>query len=397
MLKSAKRIANSSLIGLGLIASVSACGPRARINPEFSSATSRIVAVLPSEYPAGAQRERVDYIRSLFRSELESAGYILLDDGVVSRSCSNTTCCSNESCAERSLLASKFGVASFASVHIESIARNNFLAGYLNAIDGNIQFSNPQGRETLNVKHTESERGGLLFNSGQILQGVTSQIENAGEGPGFQRLASKFVQALVSKVPRVDRKLTGTADSQVSIQSVDVKPLTNPIYEICLLGTPGAQAAVVLNRQGSNLRELGSGRYCGVYHIADLGNSGGTFEVELRSVFGDSARQEVRTLHMAACDLRNKVQVIETKNRSQIVVQPDVAAQRAKLLIYRSQDDGSSFLKVAETTSPSWVDSSSAGKILQYQVVCVDKQGVVSLPEPAQATALSSATSSTKG
>lgn len=266
---------------------ISACAPKVRVAKDFSGAISPSLALLPASHTSLAARERVALIQQELSSELRNKGFFVLDSKVVERTCSNPEC------PERQQLAKKHGIDTFAQVQVDSIARNNFLAGYYNSIRGLLRFSSKDDRELLRVEHAESERGGLLFNTGQIVQGIISQVKNSGD-EAYGTLASKFVRTLVNQVPPPSSQST-TENGEFQISSLRTEKTPLGADKVCIRGTPNLSAYITLHRTRTNLREVTPGEYCGIYRLGDFlkDESQSRASVEVRSPFGDSTRKEL--------------------------------------------------------------------------------------------------------
>ncbi len=263
-----------------------ACGPKVTVHPMFAERSADVVTLLPSAIPDGVQRERVAYFRDLLRLELDNAGFVLLDDSLV------RAVCSTPACEERNTLTEKYKVKGFFQLEIDSTRRVNFLAGYYNAVSGNLAFHDWEGEELIRVEHTQSSQGGLVFESGQIIQGVINQVRNSREDP-VNEVGAKFVRTLVREVPgRMKvRKLNSVVE--VDITEVKTRNLKPSVSEVCVHGTKGGIAALVLDGRKSTLRQTEPGTYCGIFRLEnDLDQTSGAL-VELRSPYGTAVRRAI--------------------------------------------------------------------------------------------------------
>ncbi|RIL11122.1 MAG: hypothetical protein DCC75_02960 [Proteobacteria bacterium] len=362
-------ILSAVLIGF----TVSACAPKVVVNKEAAlQRAPSLVALLPADYPSGIRKERIDLINDLARSELQSGGYTVLDRNIV-----NTTCL-DSGCSQRAELVKRYGVEGFFKVEVESISRNNFLAGYLNSIDGSLNLSGSDGREIFEVSHIETERGGLLFNSGQLFQGVISQVKNSGEDASFGNLASRFVRTIVNKIPLEKPSPQQTASAELKIGEIKQEKIGPLLVQLCAAGTAGQSASLVINRVKSNLREVAPGNYCGAYNVYDLGQDPQAV-VEMRSALGATARAQAALNLPNECTLDSGVELVRENKRNKLLLAGSSQAPASRFVIYRSEDKSGPFQKVAEVKSASWTDRAAAGGEF-YQVVCIDSSGKRSLP-----------------
>ncbi len=280
----------------------SACGPRAKLQPEFDGVQVQTLALLPISVPEETRSERRRFLRSAFESELAARGYRLLDESLV------LTVCRDSACANRSQLAAAYPISAFVDVKISGIERNNFVLGFYNAIEGSLNASTPTGKVIAEVEFTESKRGGLVFDSGQVIQAIKEQYENYGDW-NFNSLASGFAEEIVAQLPSISSAAARTLGSAPVIQNVSVKPRRGMVDEVCVSGTPGLRALLFLNKRMTNLREVSSGKYCGAYRIPPKYAPEKMLIVELRSAFGAAVREvfDVDSIRAGATGLRSRV------------------------------------------------------------------------------------------
>lgn len=379
------------IAAVALLCSLSACSAKVTQKAPLEFGAPQSVALLPTDLPSGVQREKVDAIRQAILAELRNSGYTVLDDSIVHRVCSASQC------PESSELVSKYFVDGFFNLELGSVSRSNFLAGYVNAIRGTLALSDRDRRELIRVQKTESERGGLLFNTGQLLQGVLSQIRNSEER-SFDRLADSFAQALVSKIPRPQGGSAEVEGSSVAISKVDLKHNPDGSDEVCTLATPQSMAFLLLNGRKANLREISPGKYCARIRLDDFPPASSELTVEVRSPYGSAARQRLAS-DLSACDLRGLVRVESTGATKRLVV----ACTRVKpgsdpigdgcedkvqtcidhrFLIYQAQTPLGPFKKIGETRGVAWnLPRMEMPDSTVYQVVAVDPHGDFSVPE----------------
>ena len=348
------------------------CAPKVTLSPGAAQGLPNSIAVLPASYTSGLAREKIDLIRSQVISELESRSFVVLSERSVHDICGDATC------LKRDQLFSRYQTGALVELNVESISRNNFLAGFVNYIRGTLIVRDQHNVELAKIEHTAQERGGLLFNSGQILQGLSSQIENGSE-QSFPNLSSKFTKALVSKLPAPLQTQSISTDAELMLTRVEVKPRSPQIFELCGVGTPKQLGSVVIAKQRSSLRELSPGRYCGVFRLENS-QAATNLSVELRSPYGAVARAKASAVVVEPCQIMGPLMVTERMSVRQIDFKCD--SPNASFLIYRAASEHGPFLKIAETKQPHWEDyaQSSSAKMAYYAVVARSRDGISTLP-----------------
>lgn len=380
-----------ALVLASVLTALLGCGPKVKMSEALKQGTPRAVAVLPVNYPSGVQRERVDYLRQSLTSELKNRGFVVLDDTAVNKVCPTSEC------PNASELTTKYSADGFVELHLDSIARNNFLAGYYNAIRGTMAFEDRMRKPLLEVEHTESERGGLIFNSGQLIQGVISQINNSKQD-AYSRLADKFAKTVVSKIPRPKASAVEEEGDIVAITSVKLTQ-SKIGDEVCVSATPQLMAFLLLPGQRSNLREVRPGEYCSRLRLADIGADLSTISVEVRSPYGSSARQQLKS-DVSSCDLAGLIQVRAQGSAKKLVLSCAPSVNKCdsryqncdahRFIIYRALSPLGPFTKVAEVRDLAWPLPRGSQADL-YQVVAVDKHGNLSIPTAVDTSASDSA------
>ncbi|MBX7144842.1 MAG: hypothetical protein K1X79_10360 [Oligoflexia bacterium] len=363
------------------------CGPKLVISTPASQNDIYSLALLPREYPATVTRERVDYIYSALTAELLAHGYQLLDETISNRLCNAGNCFAPNSPAQLQ------DIQAFVDLKIGSASRNNFLAGYYNAISGTLRLVNTSNSEILRVEHTESERGGLLFNSGQLFRGLSTTADNTSP-EAFSRLADKFAKVIVSKLPAAkNTSRAGTQGQLLRIAKASVYRTSNSSDEVCVDAPSSLMAYAIFARSHATLREVSPGHYCGRFRLDDIPGLAG-LAVEVRSAYGASERRElsVPATSASACDLRGKVDGrLDDTGRLSVALQcsndhgqttacsivPQECAGHA-FRIFRAESGIGPFLKFGEFTGPKWLAPEKAKG--NFQIVAIDKKGGFSVP-----------------
>ncbi len=380
------------IIALCILFGTTACGPSVKVSPEFEKLQPDSIALLPVSVKTELSQERLGAITASMREELRNRGYFLLDDRLVKE------VCSTPECPNRKKLADLHGVRAFATLTIDSASKNNFGLGYYNMLKGELVLGDVEAQELVKVKNTENESGGLLFNSGQIFQGIKEAGKSFTED-SFGGLAAKFAKSLALQLPRPSSSanLSDQTDTLPTIESVTVKSPRPLVHEICADSAPGLIASVVVDGRRSTLRETKQGRYCGIYRLDTAFAKAPQLSVEVRSSYGDAVRKDVELANAGICDLQGAVRLASQKGQSKLTVScvkfgsagdleacegSRTSCVASKLVIYRSFSAVGPFEKVAEVKSNTWFDKmlskSEAAPI--YQVVAVNAQGVPSLP-----------------
>jgi len=261
----------------------SGCGPKVVVRPELQAQPlPATLLLLPAKTDEVARAERISFIEDQVAASLENHGFRVVR-GFGAK-------CNGAECQLDISKASAQGVMVTARVEIETISTNNFLAGYVNVLSGRLVLSDLKGGELLHSDYTQRERGGVLFHSGQLLQGVISQSQNAGDD-GFNLLATKFAERVVAELPAVAEQQTD--DDEVVIRGVQMNQVRPHIYRVCARSAPDSMAFLIVNQRKTNLRQVQAGEYCGVYRLEGVK---GELQVEVRSPLGTAARSVVRRL-----------------------------------------------------------------------------------------------------
>lgn len=334
------------------------------------------LAVLPAAVPANVVREKIMTIRSQLIEQLKATGFQVMDESVV------TASCTENGCKDPEAFAKKYNVQGFVKLDIQGVSRTNLLAAFYNSIYGTVTVTDPQGKELFNIPHTESERGGLLFNSGQVFQGLISTAENT-EQASFTRLAEKFAQAIALELPRPSiKEQSSPASSEIQIQSVSSEPKGDSRYKICAKGTPDAQAALVIDRLRGMLREEKRGEYCGIFPIGGVLQDDSRIAVELRSSYGTSVQKRLDQTAFASCLPEGLVTLTDGYlrlgcNDSQSDCEKKLKVCRNhKLLVYKASSEGGPFVKSGTLSS----NGERADKEPVYAVLPIGKDGSAATP-----------------
>jgi hypothetical protein len=364
---------------------ITACAPKVNLAPGFAERAPRTVAFLGVQSKGINRPETVDYLASALRSELASRGYLVLDPRVVEAICKQPGC----SDSERKELERR-GAQAFAGLMVDAQSENNFGFGYYNTVAGTLRITDASLRELGSVSHQQSERGGLIFSSGQVFQGLQDSVENI-EARNRNYLSDEFIRKLVGQLPRPASDVA-QSDAVPTISQVSIKTVRSPVTEICVTSAPGLAASLLVDRRRTPLREVAAGRYCGNYVFAGGLSIPSRVQLEVKTQFGNAARQDVALPSVASCDFQSRVRVVPVQGARRIEVQcgqPDPGACSnplgecgvSRLLVYRAVRPAGPFLSIGQTTKAVWVDDKAPkGSDAYYQVVAVNSNGTRSLP-----------------
>ena len=361
------------------------CGPKVTVTPAFEASKPKLIAFFGAIAPEDIRHERVAYLTAAVKSAVQGRDYLLLDDGVVKQ------ICMSPECPERQKLVELYGVQGFLTLSVGSVSRNNFGVGYWNSVQGTLAMTLPSNENALTIEHSEREQGGVVFQSGQVLQGIIDQVNNSGDD-SFNKLADKFARTLSLKLPKAPASSTPvlSAATDADLEMVDVRQLRNEVYEVCARSKFGSSVSILLNRQRTNLRQVEPSRYCGIYRLARKGAAPGSITVESRSAFGGIQRREIALDLPTLCSLDGRVAVKRQGAKSTLLLnclaigrqsfpcaggQPSCPVE--KLLVYRSGSESGPYEKVVELKGASWTDA--RGKDSFYRVVAINS-GAVSTP-----------------
>lgn len=279
----------SMLFLLSTLCGLTACGPKVQISPEFVPFRPPYIALLPVDAPSSIQRERAAYLVELLRIGLEDKGYVLLDADVVERYCADVSCQPG-----RAALVKQFGVTKFVSLKLESISNVNFVAGYYSALSGELQLQEADASVLYEAIHTERDSGGVILESGQLIQAVINQARSGEEG-AIDDLSSGFVDELLDKLPSGLEIAQNEAGRAVAIETAEVSTYRGAVKRVCVKGTQGSLAWLHSKsaKSRAELKEVSRGLYCGVFRLVGPWSLDSGLRVELRSAFGDVARQKI--------------------------------------------------------------------------------------------------------
>lgn len=361
------------------------CGPTIRRSTELKENKLQTIAVLPTIVDSDIRRERVEYIRESIISQLETSGYVVLDSAYVDRVCKDATC------PDRAKLAERHGVDALLELRLKSVDRANFVAGYYNTITGDVRLLDPRtSKELFAIEHTEREKGGLLFNSGQVIQGLVQTVENAGDD-SFNRLAERFGKSIALKMPTPQGGVGKVTD--VNLASAEIVPLGSSRFQICATGTPGGTATLVIDRVRTPLREGARGEYCGVYLVDGLVRPDSRVSVELRSPYGVVTQTSMQSSPLLACAPKDFVRTGSGSTGIALSCDGDADGEKkalcekqlalckqSELIVYKSSNPFGPYQRIAGSGSQLLSTQKKSEPNTIFAVVAKSKNGALSVP-----------------
>ncbi|NDC39375.1 MAG: hypothetical protein EBZ48_15265, partial [Proteobacteria bacterium] len=342
-------LTRATLLGLFLVALCSCSSTNVSGSMKGKEAPSlSLLALLPVRIDGDISRERAQEVHRRVEAELRGRGYLLIDGGIVAR------VCKAPECPNRTELFSDFGAQALVINTVTSVARTNFLAGYVNSVSGSISFMGPAGTELLSVRHSKRERGGLLFNTGQLAEGLIQTARNANSEESFGVLAGLYAKELLDEVPHgASKGETAEQPMAAVIRKTTVIQVQDGAHRVCLLGTPASLAAVVYRKLRTTLREVSPGEYCGVFYLSDYPQPE-ALEVELRSAYGDAAREPLHIGPSIRCSFADSARVSAEGSQVKIQVSCEGLKEYSRVLVYRAPVQFGVFEKIGELSGKNW-------------------------------------------
>ncbi len=272
---------------LTLILILSSCGPTITKSPKLKENTSPFIALIPSKTIDGISRERLEYISELTRLNLESRGYFLITPDTINRNCVDLECSNIDE------VSSKFNIGKIAHINLESSTNIDILAGYYSSLTGQLIIEDPKGISLYSALHTERDSGGLILESGQVIQAIINQIRN-GDESSVDRTSYRFVRALLKEMPKVDKSLPSET-TPLNLENVEVSKYSKNTKKVCAKGTPNQTAWLTTSSKlYTELKEIKKGLYCGVFRLEGPWALSNKLTVELKSAYGQLVRLEVK-------------------------------------------------------------------------------------------------------
>jgi hypothetical protein len=380
-----------ALLTLLPLLALSACGPTVRSSIPKGGTLPSSIALLPSDYSGEIPRERVDLVRQALTSELRNNNFIVVEERAVSSTCSTPAC------PERGQLSQRYLIDGFVTLNLASFSRSNFIAGYYNELSGEIIVRDPADRELVSVEHSQNEQGGIVFQSGQLIQGIISQVKNSGDAV-FENLAAKFSQTIVEQLPAPSSPVILAAQEGITIalNSASTEWISPTSYRICANGTPASFAYLIMGKNRTGLREGSPGLYCENLSSLVATDPSHPAALELRSAFGTSIKRNITLPTTPPCVLDNRLQAssgelkllctqVGSSSSANNAGCSEKIAQCAaeRIMLFKAASPAGPYEKVADLSSST---SSLPLGAQQIEVVTVGLGGIPSLPVPLKIT-----------
>lgn len=176
------------------------CGPGIRTFGDQTAPTPGIYALLPVKHGPTLREYDAAYLTRILQNSLESLGVSLIDPVLIQETCIKLDC------RERTVWSTIPQLQGLITVDITSNWDSNIIAAHYSTISGELRLSDMNNQKILEIQHRESDRGGLLFDSGQVVRGLSSQAEFS-DSEAFRMLAKKFARNLALALkPHLGRK-----------------------------------------------------------------------------------------------------------------------------------------------------------------------------------------------
>jgi hypothetical protein len=289
--------------------------------------------------------------------------------------------------ADALLLGDRIGVSSFQAL----LAYRRGLSGRFTLV------STLDGQELWQAEATEYDTGGVLIDSGQVIQAVSDTV-SVGRDTAYVRLCQLFCRQVTATLPRVvHRDEASEPAPEIASVSVGVaRPGTlraGDTIEVEVAGTAAAMGAFDLRplRAGLVLVEGAPGLYRGVHTVLPgEAAEGVTVTARLINAFGRVVRKDATgTLAIDAAPPGMPATVRAARAGERVEVSWDAPGGEgpAAYLVFRSPGPGRGFEPVGRTAERRWVDERAPAEA-RYQVIAVDVHGNQSFPAgPAAAAA----------
>lgn len=272
---------------------LSACGPKIKnVKPEPYNISK--IAILPTETDSELSTDDINTIDSIFKSKLQEKGFNILDQDIVMLSCEDKTC--REGIKK---ISKEYAPDAFVKLKLGTTVNSNFVIGYYNHLSGEMHFLDQDISDIFYVESTESERGGVLFNSGQVLQGLKDTLDDWQSKP-IIRMSEKFFDSLNKVIPSPTNSL-GTASQNDDIEFW-FENHNQGQTKACARSSKKGKATLLINQHVVHLRPLNltvskkdKFEYCTVIPFDKLKESANSLYAEVRLVsdFGDGINKDI--------------------------------------------------------------------------------------------------------
>ncbi len=260
---------------------ISACGPKVTVSKN-EIISLRKVALLPVKSETQITRERLEILQKSLLRSLTAKGYQVVD---------LTSFCNTKDCENWQTVTEFSRPDALVQLSVSSSNSANILAGHYYSISGRLDLYDLNKEKLSSIEHTESDRGGLLFNTGQVLEGLKSTA-NSLEGDFFPGLADKFTKITVGKLPAPKGEL---ANSEIVLENGKIIPLGSGRFSICAdapLKNNGIQStealAVKIGKFSYPLRKVSDKTFCGSYLVDRESASLSSLQLTASNLYGQN-------------------------------------------------------------------------------------------------------------
>ncbi len=344
---------------LGLVYSfLTGCGASLTVKTGELKPVHR-VAVLPIVAKTQLNRENLDLLNSLVVAESRSRGLEVLDPTRIDYLRSQT---SNQEidCSTLRDLIERYELDGLVQFSISSVISTDLLLGYLSRLKGELKLYSADCGEQVTISDSVGDSGGLLFFTGQLVEGIRSTFSRHRENEN-QRLIERLVSRLFSAVPSeaIGHFQNPEAIIQRKSEENDLKEQTKTtivpvnsrrnLIDLCVELPYTEDSAVFVRVKGvrSRLRPIRAKRYCGRFSDQIFSDSRPVL-VEWRTPFGELNRKSVDVNQESDCDLvgsfrRSKQRVVL---RIELKMKETLSCRSGRYLIYRQAVEDATDLPV---------------------------------------------------
>ncbi len=284
-------------LALALVA-LAGCTPDVVIDePALAIRKPKTIAVLPFTYTGDDPGERKDLmvaaVREAFHRHFSVVPYLHLESEATDRILRVT----GTARATATQIGEALGTDAF--IVGEVSAMSNLQAGlaFRRAIEGRIRLiDSTTGRELVRIDHTESDVGGLAFETGQLVEGVHRTIDNSSD-LGFIRLAERFAASVVKALPAPRERPAVVPPAIHDVALVTSGSLrVGDVVEVAVKSEPERFASLDLGRQVADvpLFEEAPGLYRGFYRVVHGDRISGPVTVHVSDRFGVASSKILR-------------------------------------------------------------------------------------------------------
>jgi hypothetical protein len=209
---------------------LSACGPTVQV--KFTERVSQFerLALLPVVSKEPLRMKRKMLISHFLRTELESRGYRVLLPDLLSDICQSTQDCLEK----RSDIFAHYPIDGLLLVTVQDLSGGDFGLGFYQSLSAEMKVLGKNGNTLFQLEDSVINRGGLVFESGQVFEGLRQQI-GFGSDLGFQNLAKSFAKDIMQEFPLAQRP-EGEAplEEDASAPTLQTKEVLPGVFELCV-------------------------------------------------------------------------------------------------------------------------------------------------------------------